>query len=239
MPKVSVILPIYSKEKYLDRCINSILHQTLEDIEVILVNDGSSDNSLDICKKYEKLDDRVKVIDQENRGVSAARNSGLTIAKGQFITFVDPDDWIERNMYLRMYNHCINTQADICLCNYYKDNGKKVIPVTINCAQYILTRNEIIHEIMLNMIAPKDIDSKKNSLMGSVWRLMIKKELITKNDINFPLNIPLMEDLIFCLKVFSKATKVCIDSNHHYHYCIQEGSASTVYRSNKFELQLK
>lgn len=239
MPKVSIIVPIYNKEHYLEKSINSLLDQTLIDFEVILVNDGSVDNSLDICKKFASQDKRIKVIDQKNGGVSVARNTGLETAKGDYIAFLDPDDWVEQNMYSSMYNNCVETGSEICICNYYKDSGEEILPVTMNLTNHILNKNEIINEIILNMLAPKDINSRNNSMMGNVWRLLIKKELIDEYSINFPPGIPLMEDLIFCLKAFTKTKKVCIDGGHFYHYCIQEDSASIVYRENRFELLLE
>jgi glycosyltransferase EpsH len=238
MPKVSIIVPIYNKERYLEKSITSILNQTLIDLEVILVNDGSFDNSLDICNKFSSQDKRIKVIDQKNGGVSVARNTGLAKAKGEYIAFLDPDDWVEQNMYSSMYNNCVETGSEICICNYYKDSGEAISPVTMNLTNHILNKNEIINEIILNMLAPKDINSRNNSMMGNVWRLLIKKELIDEYSINFPPGIPLMEDLIFCLKAFTKTKKICIDRGHFYHYCIQEDSASIVYRENRLELLL-
>ena len=104
MPKISVIVPVYKAEAYLDRCIESILAQTYTDFELILVNDGSPDNCGAICDEYAEKDPRVRVIHKENGGVSTARNAGLAAATGEFIAFVDPDDWVEVDMYEKMYN---------------------------------------------------------------------------------------------------------------------------------------
>ncbi|EPT2496917.1 glycosyltransferase family 2 protein, partial [Klebsiella pneumoniae] len=105
MPIISVILPIYNiKEEYLETCIQSVCRQTLDDIEIILVNDGSTNNCLEVCTKFSHLDNRIIVIDQPNSGVSVARNSGLDIARGEWIAFVDPDDWLEPDYLLSLYN---------------------------------------------------------------------------------------------------------------------------------------
>ena len=104
MAIISIIVPVYNAEKYLSRCIDSILRQTFADFELILVNDGSSDKSKEICEKYLESDPRIKLINQENSGVSAARNTGLDNASGEYIGFVDSDDFIEKNMYEELYN---------------------------------------------------------------------------------------------------------------------------------------
>lgn len=238
VPKVSIIIPVYNKEEYLDRCLNSILNQTLSDIEIILINDGSVDNSLKICNKYALHEARIKVINQKNAGVSAARNSGLLIATGEYITFVDPDDWVEQNMYLSMYESNIKASSDVCMCNYIKEIGSQEIKVELVSNNKILYKEEITNEIILNLIGPATIDSNNSFIMGNVWRLLIKKDLIDRYHIRFPHEISLMEDLIFCLIVFSNTNKVCIDQKFHYHYCTQQDSATLVYRNNKHKLQL-
>ena len=101
MVKISVIVPIYNVSNYLKRCLDSLIRQTLKDIEIICINDGSSDNSLEILVQYSQKDSRIKIINQENRGVSEARNSGINIAQGEFLSMVDPDDWIENNLYAK------------------------------------------------------------------------------------------------------------------------------------------
>lgn len=117
MPEISVIVPVYNTEKYLDRCIRSIINQTFSDFELILVDDGSKDNSGFICDEWEKKDSRIKVIHQKNAGAGAARNAGLRVAKGEYIGFVDSDDWIEPQMYEVMYNAIEKYSADVGMCN--------------------------------------------------------------------------------------------------------------------------
>ncbi|HBS2747387.1 TPA: glycosyltransferase, partial [Klebsiella quasipneumoniae subsp. quasipneumoniae] len=125
MPIISVILPIYNiKEEYLETCIQSVCRQTLDDIEIILVNDGSTNNCLEVCTKFSHTDNRIIVIDQPNSGVSVARNSGLAIARGEWIAFVDPDDWLEPDYLSSLYNNISsNTEIVICDCNVFS-NGE-------------------------------------------------------------------------------------------------------------------
>ena len=124
---VSVIIPVYNVEKYLKDCINSILNQTYSNWEMILVDDGSVDNSGDICDKFSKNDSRIHVIHQTNKGVSFARNKGIEKANGEYLIFIDSDDWIENNMFEEMITAINNTKADACYCDrYYKDVNKMI-----------------------------------------------------------------------------------------------------------------
>jgi glycosyltransferase involved in cell wall biosynthesis len=115
-PLVSIIIPIYKVERYLEKCINTILNQTLTEIEIILINDRCPNGCGLIADKYKKLDERVVVIHQENKGQSSARNRGIEISKGEFIGFVDPDDWIEPYMYEKLYKSITSSDADVAIC---------------------------------------------------------------------------------------------------------------------------
>ena len=119
-PSVTLIVPVYNVEKYLNRCIDSILNQTLEDFELILVDDGSKDNSGNICDEYMRKDRRVKVIHKENGGLSDARNSGIEISTGEYLSFIDSDDWVEKEFLETLYNNAIKYQAEIVIVNLHK-----------------------------------------------------------------------------------------------------------------------
>ena len=116
--RISIIVPIYNVEKYLPRCIESLMGQTYKNIEIILVNDGSTDNCRHICNDYKKRDNRIIVFHQKNAGVSNARNTGLKVASGQFVGFCDPDDWVESKMYEEMLAAINKKNADIAICGY-------------------------------------------------------------------------------------------------------------------------
>ncbi len=118
-PKVSVIVPVYKAEKYIHRCLGSLVNQTLHDIEIILVDDGSPDNSRKICDDYAAKDNRIKVIHKENGGVSSARNAGIKAATGEYSIHCDPDDWVELTAYEKLYNKAKETDADMVVCDYY------------------------------------------------------------------------------------------------------------------------
>ena len=125
MSKVSVIVPVYNTEKYLEKCLNSLINQTLHDIEVICVNDGSTDNSLNILNQYAQKDNRIKIINQENKMQGAARNAGTQIAAGEYIGFVDSDDWIDLDYFEKLYNAATKYNLDIALATNVRISKNK------------------------------------------------------------------------------------------------------------------
>ncbi|EKY29021.1 glycosyltransferase family 2 protein [Clostridium celatum] len=133
LPIISVIVPVYNVEKYLKRCVDSILNQEMKEIEVILVNDGSTDSSASICDEYVRRDSRIKVIHKKNSRVAAARNDGIRLASGKYISFIDSDDWIESNMYKSMYEKAEEFNVDFIMCDF----SKKGVDKSYNVSQPI------------------------------------------------------------------------------------------------------
>ena len=168
MPKVSVIVPVYKVEEYLPKCLDSLVNQTLEDIEIILVNDGSPDNSDKIIKKYAKKDKRIVYIEKENGGQASARNMGVKVAKGEFISFVDSDDWIELETLEECYKKAKKEKSDIVQFDLNKViNGEKHYEPF-----FTLEGEDLKKTYILNVTSP--------------WGKIIKKEIITDNDLYFP-----------------------------------------------------
>jgi len=124
MPSVSVIVPVYQVEEYLSKCVDSILNQTFGDFELILVDDGSPDRCGEICDRYKAVDGRIRVIHQLNQGVSAARNNGVKEAKGEYIAFIDSDDWVDKNYLSVLYEMCVRGNAQISICTYINTNSR-------------------------------------------------------------------------------------------------------------------
>jgi len=236
IPLVSVVVPIYNKEKFLRKCVGSLQKQTIKDIQIILVNDGSNDGSLAICKELAAQDRRITVLDQKNGGVSAARNSGLAVAEAAYVGFVDPDDWVESDMYESMLRALTETASDVCLCNISEDRGDqhRVSPIGVSG---IVEETEIVEEIVSKVIASPDLNRGKGNIMGSSCRLLLKRELLIKNGIRFPEGIPLMEDTIFCVEAFLKSRRICIEDSSFYHYEKYGSSATNAYLENSFALQ--
>ena len=154
-PKISIIVPIYNMEPYLQRCLTSLTSQSQADIQIIAVDDGSTDSSLQIVHQFAKDDNRIIVIHQENSGVSSARNAGIRAAEGEYIGFVDPDDWVETSMYEDMYKEAIRLQADIVMCSYIREFGshskEKKFPVS---DQVYYQGEEVRNEMVRRLVGP-------------------------------------------------------------------------------------
>ncbi len=163
--KISVIVPVYNAEKYLSKCIKSILDQTIDGIEIIIVNDGSTDNSLQIAKELAKINNNIKIISQENKGPIVARIEGYKVATGMYIGFVDNDDFLENNMYEELYNNAIDKNADIVICNY------KFYPKSVkNKKKWFNEYKGIVDDKFVN----------KNNLL---WNKIVKKSYLEKINI--------------------------------------------------------
>lgn len=240
MPKVSIIVPVYNVEEYLDRSIDSLKKQTLGDIEIILVNDGSIDRSLEICKKHAKEDKRIKVIDKINEGVSSARNKGIEIATGEYIGFVDADDWVEPEMYENMYSCIIKGNADICVCNYIMEGerGQRIIKHNIGISG--LEGSEIKEKIILPLVSSTKLGDY-NCLIEfrAPWMYLRKKALIDQYNIRFKVGVPIGEDFLFNLECMNRANKIVSDLGAYYHYWLNGTSATKRYRDNYWEEQKK
>ena len=165
MNKVSIIIPVYNVQKYLRKCLDSIVNQTFKNIEIIIINDGSSDNSLNICKEYSKKDKRINIINKHNEGVSKARNTGLLYATGEYISFIDSDDWVEQNMIEELYNSITSNKADLCICNFIKENKNKRDYIKSNINQKILIGKEIKDYLTIPLIERED-NEKEHILAG-------------------------------------------------------------------------
>jgi glycosyltransferase involved in cell wall biosynthesis len=219
-PRISVIVPVYNAEQYLCNCIDSILNQTLKEIEIILVNDGSSDKSAEICDSYEQLDKRVKVLHLENQGVSNARNRGIEIASGDYIGFVDADDWIEEQMYSNMLHEISKVNADVAICSHVIFGGNSERYVGLPWEDHsIFEKRAIAEQVIPVFLAPMDIEANSQQIvMGSVWKCLFHKEIIRRNKIEFDIKMTYTEDLIFLLHFLSKSEKILILDTPYYHY---------------------
>lgn len=218
--KISVIVPVYKVEKYLDKCVESIVNQTYKDLEIILVDDGSPDNCPEMCDQWAKIDNRIKVIHQNNGGVSNARNIGMESATGDFIAFVDSDDTIDSDMYEFLLDLMIENDADIAHCGYkhiYKDetklinNTKKIV---------IQDRTESLKCLVGGYL-----------FGGGLWNKLIKKELVAS--IRFPENIKINEDVLFCFNVFIKSNKSVFADYPKYNYMAHESSTTEIKKQEK------
>ena len=216
MPKVSVIVPIYNVEKYLEKCINSLLSQTLEDIQIILVNDGSKDNSGNIAREYEKNNkNRIIYVEKENGGLSDARNYGLKYATGDFIAFLDSDDYIEKNAYEEMYNKAIEENADYVECDFIWEFPNKI---RVDKQYPYKNKKEMLS--FVRVVA---------------WNKLIKRQLITDNNLEFPKGLR-YEDVEFTYKLIPFVNKFAYVDKPFIHYVQREGSIANVQNERTAEI---
>lgn len=216
MAKVSVIVPVYNVEKYLRQCLDSLVNQTLTDIEIICINDGSTDGSLAILEDYASKDKRIRLISQENQGQGVARNKGIELSSGEYIGFVDPDDWVEYGMFENLYKAAKVHNADLAeamYSEYYEYSG--------------MTK---IRKSPVNLPQDKTFDWKINkdylfkSSILAVWNKIYKKTFVNQHKIRFA-EAKLAEDHIFTLKSKVLAEKINFINKPYYNYRVRRDSA--------------
>ena len=237
-PKVSVIVPIYNVEKYLERCLESLVNQSLQEIEILLIDDGSTDNSPLICDKYAKQDQRIKVVHKQNQGLGMARNTGLELASGEYVVFIDSDDFIEKNAYQEMYDMIKEENAEILITNYYEyvtNTCEKKEMRTVREARII--EGEEIKKLACQMVGFSPFEKNEDDIGMSVWKNMYFRKFIEENQIKFYSEREYVsEDAIFQLMAIPKMKKVRLSTNCYYYYCQNDNqSLSTTFRESKFE----
>lgn len=204
-PKVSISVPVYNAEKYLRRSLDSLVNQTLEDIEIVIVNDGSTDSSESICREYAAKDHRIRLISKNNGGLASARQTALEASAGQFFCACDADDWVEPDMYEKLYEKAVVTGADIVMCDYWSEygNGKRT-------------------QHHYNQDVDKVDDFLDDALNGrfpcQVWNKIFRREIFENYNISWEPGINLGEDFLLLLKILQNPVKVTNISDTLYHY---------------------
>ncbi len=212
-PLVSISVPIYNTEQHLRKCLDSLLNQTLKDIEIILVNDGSTDHSESICREYAEKDSRIQLINKENGGLASARQVALEFATGSYFCACDSDDWVEPDMYEKLYNRAIETGADFVMCDYWSEypNGRQVVSTyDLNLSE----RNDLLGDA-LNGVFPCQI-----------WNKLFLRSIFDKYRLFWEPGINLGEDYLMLLKMFSKGVSVAYINAPLYHYRREIGGNS-------------
>ena len=226
---VSIIVPVYNSEKYLNTCIKSLLNQNYPDVEVILVNDGSTDSSVSICNKYNKKYQRVRLINQKNQGPSVARNQGIMNARGEYIQFVDSDDFIEIDMTDKLVK-AIEEKVELVICGYkviYE--GKDITSVWKQPIEKKYSRNEFLMSFGKYYI---------DNFINSLWNKLYSINIINEFNLSFKENISLGEDLLFNIEYIKRCNSINIINNSLYNYfCRQSGSLTTNFINDIFENQ--
>lgn len=226
MIKVTVIVPVYNTSKYLRRCLDSLVNQTLKEIEILVINDCSTDNSKDILEEYQKKYENIKVFhNKNNKGIGYNRNFGIQKSKGEYICFIDSDDWVDETMFDKMYKKAIKDDNDIVICNFYKmlenNNGLDEIEMYVINSKYDNTTLNKSPELLLDVnLAP--------------WNKLYKKELFT-NDVKFPENLK-YEDAIVVVKALARAKKIGVVEDRLNYYLVRSKSETTVMDKRVFDI---
>lgn len=223
-PKVSVIIPVYNVEKYLEQCLDSVVNQTLKDIEIICVNDGSTDSSLEILQGYARKDARIIVVSKPNSGYGATMNIGISNASGEYIGIVESDDFIEPDMYEKLYTEAKNDDLDLVRCQYFQYNSKKNEDIV--CDNSWVPQNQIY--------APLDLQTPFYQA-PAIWSNLFKRSMIENNKIKF-LETPgaSYQDTSFAFKLYACAKRFKMISNPLLHYRVDNENSSVNSRAKAF-----
>lgn len=234
---VSIVVPVYNVYKYLPECINSILRQSYKNIEVILVDDESPDQSGELCNKYAEKYENVKVVHKKNGGLGFARNTGIENAKGSYITFIDGDDFVGANHIENLVADLLHAGADACYGGYRKQIGEKFISVQNPLKGNIYNGEDIVYEFVPRLCGKLDYRITDDVQMSACMNLY-SLDLIKKYNIKFHSERELIsEDLIFNIDFLKNATMVCASDSCEYCYRITEGSLTRTYREDRLEKQ--
>lgn len=231
--KISVIVPIYNSQNTLSDCIHSILGQTYNNFELLLVDDGSSDDSLKICKEFEGLDQRIKIFSQQNMGPSAARNIGIINSKGKYLLFVDSDDYIENNMFHELIYNAEENNADFVMCglivDVYNTSGELVSSTKCELKPRLIEQNDEVPENIIDLV--------ENEKISGPYCKLIRRDIVINNNILMPAHINLQEDLYFNLKVLEHVNKMMVLEGCYYHYKKgQTDSITSRYYHSKYDM---
>ena len=234
MVKVSIIIPVYNVSEYLKQCLDSVVNQTINETEIIIVNDGSTDNSEGICRKYAEKDSRITLIHQENAGLAAARQAGLEKATGEYIGFVDSDDWLEPTMYEEMYDKAVAHDADIVFCNVYKNEDKKE-EVLFPSGYYDRKGMETV--IFPRLLAHFDTSGHEDTIRWCNWLRLYRRKLIEDFDIRFDKRFRRCQDLPFTFECTIHAQSYYyMGERYLYHNRMNYESLSKGYTKNMWGL---
>lgn len=233
MPKLSIIVPIYNAEKYLSECIESILNQTFQNFELILVDDGSTDSCPRLCDFYEKANSKVKVIHQKNMGVAVARNAGIDMAEGEYITFVDSDDYIDINMYERMISVAIKYTCDLVVCDCIKESPGYSEIYTHNIPGGFYNEKKYQEDYYPSLII---LPNMEYPITISNAVCLIKSDIIKKHSIRYEKGIVYSEDWLFGAMVAVNANNLYYMKNDaFYHYRMNPESVTHVFKKDKWQ----
>lgn len=224
---VSIIIPVYNCEKYIEKCVKSVLDQSYEDLEIIIIDDGSNDKTLSICKELSKNDKRIRIIQQENKGVSCARNQGLMNVTGEYVIFIDGDDWVEKNFVECLLSDLLEKQVDLVACGWICEDEGGLISEKKQFAKKLINT-----EMAIRMAFAE------SGFQGYLWNKIFKRELICNNNLFFDSSVTMLEDLLFVYEYLSKCKKIVINDKLCYHHVIYESSSrEKCFKGKNFDIR--
>lgn len=224
MPKVSVIIPIYNAEQYLRACLDSVVGQTLQDIEIICINDGSTDGSLTILEEYASKDARLHIISKKNEGLVAARKTGVLFANSEYIGYVDSDDWVEPDMFEKMYAKMKEYDVELLCTGYFLEGSYTT--VHLDTVEEGLYNEEKMEWLRNNNIYR--LEKKETGLRGGLWCKMYRRDLLLEAQLDVPDNITIAEDKVCLLHCLLHCNSVYVEKKAYYHWCIHQESMSRI-----------
>ena len=238
---ISIIIPAYNAEETIEKAVISLTRQSYSNIEIVIVDDGSTDKTYEKCKKLQQRDNRIKVIQVTNGGPAEARNIGIRKSSGEYIGFLDADDYVEQNMYEILYAAIRDTGVRVAFCNYYIEDFLGNLKEN-NCEEYVSRQwesKEIHSSIMKAMLGKRNETSNQKILLGTVWRGLYSKELWNKENRWFDKEFDFGEDMIWLLEVLKKENRIVSVEDKLYHYVINERSLTNGKRGYREEFWLK
>ncbi len=231
MAKLSVIVPIYNVEKYLRKCLDSVINQTFKDMEIILVDDGSPDRCGEICDEYAARDNRIRVIHKENGGLPSARNDAIEIATGEWIAFVDSDDWLEPDIYEKAVEAGDKYNVDILFFNYFKNIEEKEFGISIFEKDFFSDDRNYINSLQARALC-KFLNPIKENGYEFPWNRILRQKFIMNNNLYFT-KVGAYEDLIYAINCFQYAERIAFIDVKGYHYRLNNTSISAGYNPNR------
>ena len=223
--KLSIIVPVYNVAGYLHRCFNSILEQKFTDFELIIVEDGSNDCSLSICREYQNNDNRIRVYTQSHSGVSSARNRGLSYASGEYVTFIDADDWLDDDMFSTLINISDSYSCDLVACNYYVNDSFNPK----------ICQNEPLTVLAIDEAITMSFDLEPHTFSANCWNKLFRGDVIRKNKLQFDKTITIGEDFVFLVRylMMTKRDIMFIDSPKYHYFLNEKGAISMKFNEKK------
>lgn len=236
---VSIIMPVYNGVEVAGRAIESVLLQTYQDIELVIIDDGSTDGSLSICQRYAKKYSFIHIYSIKNQGVSNARNYGIEVANGKYLMFLDVDDELVPEAVYKLVELLKTSNADIaCVNAYYVDNGKNITKMSAFTPLYCMVESNEEHDLLIRQLYTETPGYYFGDYLRASWAKLYESNLLKMNKITFPIGVSIGEDAIFLLQVFQKASRIVTEDEYLYKYYRSEGSVTGRYTSDYYEKKL-